>query len=87
MSRHEFFQAIVRIAIRRYVATGEIPDVSDAIDRVGADMQTWLAPEAKQNSNNFRARYCYNAQVSDVLEKHLNSLRLLYQTFSTTNET
>ena len=51
------------IAAMRLVRTGEIGDVSSAIERCGADMEAHLPPEATQSSDLFRARYCYNAQV------------------------
>ena len=58
LARHEFLQALVRIAVTRYVVTLEIKDVSDAIAQCGADMECHLDPEALQRSNLFRARYC-----------------------------
>jgi len=85
LSRHEFLQAIVRIAVTRYVMTGEIPDVSDSIEQCCEDMLTWLPPEALQNSNHFRSRYCYTYQVSDVLAAHANSLKQLYATYASAN--
>ena len=67
----------MRIAIVRYVQSKRIPDVSDAVDKVGETMQMWLPPEALQNSNHFRARCCYNMQVADVLEGLESHLMLL----------
>ena len=75
LTRHEFFQALVRIAVQRYVVTGEIRDVSDAIERCCEDMESNLAPEGLQRSDIFRARYCYNYQIHDVLEAHMTTLR------------
>ena len=34
LSRLEFYQALVRLAICKYVKSGEIPDVSDAVERL-----------------------------------------------------
>ena len=79
-------QAIVRIAITRYIKTGEIADVSDAIAQCGEDMEAYLPPEAKQASDLFRERYCYNQQVDDVLMAHMTTIRSLYDSYSTAND-
>ena len=67
LNRAEFMQAIVRVAVQKYVLPGRILDVSDAIEelmtRCVLRNLAIRAPEALQDSNAFRQRYCYLEQV------------------------
>ena len=86
LSRLEFYQALVRLAICKYVKGGEIPDVSDAVERlVSTDiMNRAIALESRNrehlvvDANLFRARYAYTKPVCTVLEANLPSLETLY---------
>ena len=90
LSRLEFYQALVRLAICKYVKSGEIPDVSDAVERlVSTDiMNRALALESRNrehlvvDANLFRARYAYTKPVCTVLEANLPSLETLYDALS-----
>jgi hypothetical protein len=83
LNRQEFLQAIVRIAVERYVACGRILDLSDAVDRVCRhDICPKLPRAATQNSNTFRLSVCYTQHVDAVLHRHLGSLRALYARYA-----
>ena len=64
MNRHEFIEALVRIAIMRYVQSKRIPDCSDAVDRCLREAGNNMPREVFQSSDSFRAKYCYLEQVS-----------------------
>ena len=55
----------MRIAIVRYVQSGEGDDVSDAIERCCLEMSRHLPREIEQSSNDFRARFCYVEATAD----------------------
>jgi hypothetical protein len=82
LNRHEFVEAIVRIAIVRYVQSGEMDDVSDAIERCCREIATNLPREIEQSSNEFRSRWCYVEATDAVLRKHAVTLRNIYDTYS-----
>eukprot|EP00966_Prymnesium_polylepis_P187202 4339584-Prymnesium_polylepis.2 len=86
-NRQEFVQALVRIAIAKYVICGRIPDISDACEQLmRVDLGGRLPPEALQNSNTFRLRCCYTEKVDQALLRHMTSLRKLYKHYSQVNQ-
>ena len=82
--RHEWLQALVRIAIMRYVLPGErtvrqCADVSEALEMLLMDdIKETLPPELGQISNHFRTKYLYTSDVEVVLHKYDASLRSLF---------
>lgn len=74
LNRHEFVEAIVRLAIVRYVQSSEVRDVSDAIERCCKEMQRNLPAECAQSSNVFRSRFCYVEPTDTSLHKYEASL-------------
>ena len=66
-NRQEFVQALIRIAIAKYVASGKISDISDAVEQLlRVDLAGRLPAEALQNSNTFRLRCCYTEKTDQV---------------------
>ena len=83
LNRQEFLQVLVRIATARYVLTGQVHDVSDAVRLlVEQDVRANVVPEALHDFNTFREHYCYLEEVDKVLRRHETSLRALYTEFS-----
>ena len=82
LSRLEFYQALVRLAICKYVKSGEIPDVSDAVERlVSTDIMNRALATGMHivvDTNIFRARLAYTRAVTELLEANLASLENLY---------
>jgi hypothetical protein len=83
LNRQEFMQCLVRIAILLFVKRGGLGDVSLAIRQLYLNhLVPNLPPGAMQNSNAFRKRFCYNQQVSRVLELNMGTLRSLYESYA-----
>lgn len=86
LNRQEFLQVVVRVAVAKYVMTGELADVSDAIDRLVRDdlsrAVTVLPEFLTQDSNVFRRRFCYHEVVDIALRRHEASLRALYNRYA-----
>ncbi|KOO26628.1 camp-dependent protein kinase regulatory subunit [Chrysochromulina tobinii] len=86
LNRHEFMEVIIRIAIEKYVRSGRIADVSDALEELFRSLELHLPPECMHNTNAFRARYLYIKSTSLVLRRHAPSLRALYVKYAEGNE-
>ena len=83
LNRQEFLQLLVRVAYARYIMTGQVHDVSDAVRMVvEQDVLSNVAPECLHDLNTFREHYCYLEEVDHVLRRHETSLRALYKEFS-----
>jgi len=83
LSRQEFLQCVVRIAIHRYVKPrkrGEAPihtDVADAIhELLKVHIEPRLDPAALQNSNDFRLQFVYTRETEEVLSDHYETLQV-----------
>ena len=86
-NRQEFLQAIVRIAMQKYVASRKFSDMSDALDHMlRVDLLGRLPAQALQNSNAFRMRACYTREVDAVLRRRMPSLRSIYRKYSEVNQ-
>ena len=89
LERHEWLQALVRIAIMRYVLPGErstqrLRDVSEAVTRLlHDDIVPRLDRALGQVSNNFRREHCYIEGMEKVLQTYEPSLRAVYNGFAT----
>jgi len=90
--RHEWLQALVRIAIMRYVLPGaravpRIADVSEALVRLlFSDCVPRLDKALCAAPNDFRAEHCYTDQMDNLLQLNEASLRALYVGFATDPE-
>ena len=78
----EFLQSLVLIAIYKFVIPGAILDIADAIEELLRMIASRSPPEALQNSNEFRRRFCYTEQMDNVLSKHMRSLRNIYDVYA-----
>jgi CRP-like cAMP-binding protein len=82
-NRHEFIQALVRIAIAG--DDGKPRSPSAAVQRMFEGLRGSLPAEALQESNEFRRRNCYCFQTDLVLRKHVESLRNLFERYAQVN--
>ena len=80
LHRVEFVVGLVHIAILRYVATGIIFDVSDALRKLLVDdIRPQLNPKVlKPTPNVFRKAACYREDVDKVLKIFEPSLRAIF---------
>ena len=85
MSRHEFVQAIVRIAVEGYHRTGKAASVPAAIEQLCVAMSRSSPGEAQQDSNAFRRSRCYNEPVDTALRRHEVLLRAIFEVYSSQN--
>ena len=83
LSMTEFTVAIVFLAIYRYVKTGEIFDVADALERfLEVDIEARVHPRLMAPPNEFRRRHAYSMEVCYVLQWHEDSLHNLFELFA-----
>lgn len=85
MCRHEFLQALVRIASALYVETGVEGEVAVAVSKLCSRLQKALPPEALQDSNAFRKQRCYNELCDMALRRHQPSLRAIFDVYARSN--
>lgn len=78
LSRVEFCFALVHIAVNRYVKTGELSDVSEALHKLLTHVESRLDSALLVDPNVFRREYCYTTDVNAILIKYDNSLGALY---------
>lgn len=90
LGRHGWMQAIVRIAILRYVLPApasplsRCTDCSEAIRRLlYEDCLPHLDAACRQDSNAFRSKHCYSDEMTKRLEADEESLRAIYTCFAT----
>ena len=78
LSRVEFYCALVKIAIKKYIDTQKLKDVAAAVTRLlERDLIPKLRP-AHQPPNNFRLTHLYSPPVETVLRPRLASLRNIF---------
>lgn len=88
LCRHEWLQALVRIAVIRYVLPGtrtvkRYAGVSEAIRHLLFDDLVPNLPTAVgQRSNDFRAAHLYTFDVQTLFERHEASLRAIFTCFA-----
>uniref|UniRef100_A0A7S4C2M6 Uncharacterized protein n=1 Tax=Chrysotila carterae TaxID=13221 RepID=A0A7S4C2M6_CHRCT len=86
LGRHKFMQCLIRSAAMRYVATGRVSRLSDALEEL---LQTDIRPRVSseclllEEADAFRKRHLYTEQMNEVLCKHEPSLRAIYAAFGT----
>ena len=86
LSRHEWLNVLVRIAIMRYVKQRkQEQDASRALARlIDDDLLPRLDPWVTTDHQLVRQRVCYTEEVDDVLALHAMNLELLFKTFADT---
>ena len=84
LNRQEWLQCLVRCAITIYIQRGAIGDVSDAVTQLLTNnLVRNLPPNALQNSNAFRKRFCYVESTSVVLEANVKSIENSFMAWCT----
>lgn len=86
LNRVEFMVALVKMAIERFIRSKELTDVSDAVECLFVEfIQPALAvPLAGCEQprvplpDSFRQQHCYTRQMSEQLEAHAPSLRVIF---------
>ena len=80
LNRQEWLQCLVKMAIMRYVQSGEMADVSEALERLlRVDVEPNLDRQVFVEGNVFRDRYIYNEPVDVILWRHEANLRLIFE--------
>lgn len=79
LNRREWLQAVVQMAVMRYVLDGDVDDVSTAVQAFLAnDIAPKLDPALATPPNETREALCYNEEVDDVLRAHEAALQKIY---------
>jgi len=78
IDRVEFLYSLVKIAITKYVISGELADVSEALERLLSNDVYAHVGNALTDPNHFRVNTCYTEPVTRALGVHERSLRLLF---------
>ena len=85
LSRHEWFNVLVRMAIMRYVQTKEVGDVSKAVEKLLlVDVVPNVDPWISADHEGFRRHVCYTEAVDSVLLEHRDSLHNIFHHFADT---
>ena len=73
-----------RVAVARYVLTGraKLTDVSDALVKLFETMKAKCDPATRQDSNEFRDKYCYTQATDSALRMYEPALRMLYERYA-----
>lgn len=80
LNRQEWLQTLVKIACMRYLQSGEIVDVSEAVHRLfSADIEPKLDTRVFCEGNEFRSKFMYAEGVDKAFRKYEKSLRLIYE--------
>ena len=82
LSRVEFLGALVHVAILRYIRSGVLSDVSEAMHTLLEHMQRRVRAEMCVNPDKFRAEHCYTRGVTVELAEREPLLRLLFEQLS-----
>jgi hypothetical protein len=83
LMRFEFLECVVRIAIAKYLKSGQTNDVSDALVLLcEQNLQENLGPEAVHDSNDFRKDRLYFEEVDKIYWKHYRKLQMIFDVFA-----
>jgi len=89
LSRQEFLQVMIRIAVHRYVkprkrgAAPLLTDVSEAVrELLSVHIEPRVDPAALQVSNDFREKLVYIEETNEVLSDKVETLQALYEVYS-----
>lgn len=80
MCRHEFMQALMRIAIAHYEG-----GLAPAVDLLCSRLRTVLPAEALQDSNVFRKKRCYSEMTDMTLRRKQPSLKAIFDVYARAN--
>ena len=83
--RHEFLEALVRIAITKYCIEGQCV-VSEAVTVLLDTMEATAPAEVTQNSDEFRKVHCYQALVDLELTNRKDSLAAIFDVYARANK-
>jgi hypothetical protein len=82
LMRFEFIGCLARIAVEKYIKSGRMDDVSDAITALcEQNIDANLGPEAIHDSNDFRRDRLYMHAVDKVFVVHIEKLHHLFDRF------
>ncbi|RLN93597.1 hypothetical protein BBJ28_00015854 [Nothophytophthora sp. Chile5] len=74
LTRFEFLECLVRIAMNKYYRTATVCDTpAKAVDKLMLDNVLPVAPE---DANEFRTRFLYTEEISDIFTEHITLVRL-----------
>ncbi len=84
LSRHEFMQCFLRIAVARFLQSGQgkAKNVAEALEELFANIRLKASREVLQMSNHFRKLNCYTEEVDCALLAHERELRVFFKRFS-----
>ncbi|ETN03580.1 hypothetical protein PPTG_15565 [Phytophthora nicotianae INRA-310] len=75
LTRFEFLECIIRIATNKYFRTNVCDTPAKAVDKL---MQENIQPVTSEDANEFRSRFLYTEEISDVFTEHITLLQELY---------
>lgn len=82
LMRFEFLQAIVRLAIAKYLKGGGIKDASEAVEKLLEHDFGLLPAEARHDPEEFRTARLYMRDTHNILSKHEKNLRGIFEFYS-----
>jgi len=83
LMRFEWVQALVRIALAKYMKSENAAGVGDALEKLFTErVLKMVPPEALHDSDVFRRQRLYTREVHDVFTHHENNLRAIYEAFA-----
>ena len=83
LMRFEFLEVVVRIAIQKYLRSGDTDDVSDAVRMLcEQNIRPSLGPEAVHDSNVFRKNRLYTEGVDKVFKQHNKRIQMIFKVFA-----
>ncbi|GMG17578.1 unnamed protein product [Phytophthora fragariaefolia] len=74
LTRFEFLECVIRIAINKYFRTNVCDTPAKAVDKL---MQENVLPVTPEDANEFRSRFLYTEEISDVFTEHITLLVVL----------
>uniref|UniRef100_A0A7S4C291 Uncharacterized protein n=1 Tax=Chrysotila carterae TaxID=13221 RepID=A0A7S4C291_CHRCT len=87
LSRNEWLQCIVKLAIAKYVDTKRVADVSEALYTLcNSDIDPNVPMEAHHDADEFRRIFCYTPQMDATLRAHDASLRRIFNRYAKEHE-
>ena len=82
LMRFEFLQAIVRLAIAKYLKGGVVHDASEAVEKLLGEDFELLPPEARHDPEEFREARLYRRDTHNAFAAHEKNLRGIFEFYS-----
>ena len=83
LMRFEFLEVVIRIAVQKYLRSGDTDDVSDAVRMLcDKNIRPNLDDEAIHDSNQFRKHRLYFEDVDKCMKKHMSRLKMIFKVFA-----